>query len=349
MILFNSDYLEGAHPRIMQRLMETNMVQTTGYGEDEYCAQARETVRRVCEAPKADVHFLVGGTQTNFTLLCAALRPYQGVISADTGHIAVHETGSVEACGHKVIELPNTNGKLDAGQVSEYCRLHFSDDAHEHMVMPGAVYISNPTELGTLYSRKEIVALRGVCDHWGLILFLGGARLGYGLASPENDLDLPFIAANCDAFYIGGTKQGLLFGEALVIQNQSLKRDFRYIVKQKGGMLAKGRLLGVQFEEILRDGLYFELSRHAIAMAMKLKSAIAEAGYAFMIDSPTNQQFPILPDAALEQLQKKYSYSYQKRIDATHSAVRFCTSWATREADVDQLIGDLKALAGQAG
>ena len=227
MILFNSDYLEGAHPRVMKRLMETNMVQTGGYGEDEYCAQARETIRRLCQAPRADVQFLVGGTQTNLTLLTAALRPYQGVISADTGHIAVHETGAVEACGHKVIQLPNQNGKLDAGQVSEYCRLHFSDEAHEHMVMPGAVYISNPTELGTLYSREELIALRGVCDRWEMILFLDGARLGYGLASPENPLDLPFIASQCDACYIGGTKQGLLVGEALVMSNESLSRTVR--------------------------------------------------------------------------------------------------------------------------
>lgn len=344
MILFNSDYLEGAHPRIMQRLMETNMTQTVGYGEDEFCAQARKTIRKLCKASKADVHFLVGGTQTNFTLLCAALKPYQGVISANTGHIAVHETGSVEACGHKVIELPNVDGKLNAGQISEYCRLHFSDESHEHMVMPGAVYISNPTEVGTLYSREEIIAIRGVCDRWGLIMFLDGARLGYGLASPENTLDLPFLAETCDAFYIGGTKQGLLFGEALIIKNDALKKDFRYIIKQKGGMLAKGRLLGVQFEEMFRDGLYFELSDHAIKMAMKLKKGIVEAGFDFMIDSPTNQQFPILPDTFLDKLKRKYSYSYQCRIDATHSAVRFCTSWATLEENVEALIADLKAL-----
>jgi len=211
--------------------------------------------------------------------------------------------------------------------------------------MPGAVYISNPTEVGTLYSREELIAIRGVCDHWGLIMFLDGARLGYGLASPENTLDLPFLAATCDAFYIGGTKQGLLFGEALVIRNETLKKDFRYVIKQKGGMLAKGRLLGVQFEEMMKDGLYFELSEHAIKMAMKLKQGIIDAGFTFMIDSPTNQQFPILPDKVLDELKKKYSYSYQCRIDAEHSAIRFCTSWATIEENVDQLIVDLKALA----
>jgi len=344
MILFNCDYLEGAHPRIMQRLVETNMEQHPGYGEDAICDRARKTIKALCNAPKADVHFLVGGTQTNLTLLTAALKPWQGVVSADTGHIAVHETGSVEACGHKVIELPNINGKLNAGQVSEYCRLHHSDEAHEHMVMPGAVYISNPTEVGTLYSREELIALRGVCDRWNLILFLDGARLGYGLASPENTLDLPFLAETCDAFYIGGTKQGLLFGEALVISNESLKKDFRYIIKQKGGMFAKGRLMGVQFEEMMKDGLYMELSEHAIGLAMKLKAAITEMGYPFLFDSPTNQQFPILPDSLLNELKKKYSYSYQKRMDAEHSAIRFCTSWATREEDVDKLIADLRAL-----
>ena len=293
MIRFNSDYLEGAHPQIMQRLMETNMDQTPGYGEDAYCEQARDTIRSLCDAPEADVHFLVGGTQTNATFLAAVLKPWQGVISADTGHIAVHETGAVEATGHKVIALPNVDGRITAGQVDECCRLHFSDESHEHMVMPGAVYISNPTEVGTLYTREALEALRAVCDRWNLVLFLDGARLGYGLASPENTLDLPFLARVTDAFYIGGTKQGLLFGEALVITREDIKRDFRYIIKQKGGMLAKGRLLGVQFQAALSDGLYMALSRHAIALAMRMKAAMAEMGIPFMIDSPTNQQLQL--------------------------------------------------------
>lgn len=344
MIRFNCDYQEGAHPRILQKMMETNLVQTPGYGEDEFCEEARRLIREKCAAPKADVHFLVGGTQTNFTFLSAAMRPYQGVVSADSGHIAVHETGSVEAIGHKVITLPGTNGKLVAGQVSEYCRLHFSDEAHEHMTMPKVVYISNPTELGTIYNRNELLALRGVCDQWNLYLYMDGARMGYGLASPENDLDLPFIAEVCDAFYIGGTKQGALFGEALVICRDELKKDFRYLIKQKGGMLAKGRLLGIQFIELFRDNLYMELSEHAIEMAMKLKKAFAEKGYPFLMDSPTNQQFPILPDAHLAELKKKYSYSYQQRMDANHSAVRFCTSWTTMPEHIDQLIADIQAL-----
>lgn len=346
MIRFNSDYLEGAHPQIMQRLMETNMDQTPGYGEDAYCEQARDTIRRLCDALEADVHFLVGGTQTNATFLSAVLKPWQGAISADTGHIAVHETGAVEATGHKVIALPNEDGRITAEQVDECCRLHFSDESHEHMVMPGAVYISNPTEVGTLYTREALEALRAVCDRWNLVLFLDGARLGYGLASPENTLDLPFLARVTDAFYIGGTKQGLLFGEALVITREDIKRDFRYIIKQKGGMLAKGRLLGVQFQAALSDGLYMALSRRAIALAMRMKAAMAEMGIPFMIDSPTNQQFPILPDRLLEVLKRDYSFATIQKVDGNRTAVRFCTSWATREEDVEKLIEDLGKLCG---
>ena len=338
MIRFNSDYLEGAHPVIMAHLLETNLEQTPGYGEDAHCENARAVIRRLCAAPDADVHFLVGGTQTNFTFLAAVLKPWQGVISADSGHIAVHETGAVEATGHKVIALPAINGKLDATMVDDYCDLHFADESHEHMVMPGAVYISNPTEVGTLYNREELSALREVCDRWGLTLFLDGARLGYGLASPENDLDLPFIARTTDAFYIGGTKQGLLFGEALVITREDLQPDFRYIIKQKGGMLAKGRLLGVQFEAALEGDLYMEMSRHAIDLAMRLKEGLNDLGVSFMIDSPTNQQFPILPDSLLEDLRHRFSYATIQRIDPTHTAVRFCTSWATRGEDAESLI-----------
>ena len=344
MIRFNSDYLEGAHPKVLARLAETNMVQTPGYGEDEFCDRARKIIREQCEAPEAAVHFLVGGTQVNATVLTAALSPWQGVVSADTGHIAVHETGAVEARGHKVLTLPHQNGKLDAEQVDALCRLHFCDESHEHMVMPGAVYISNPTEYGTLYSRDELSALREVCDRWDLRLYLDGARLGYGLASPENTLDLPFIARTCDAFTIGGTKQGLLFGEALVISDPALNQSFRYLIKQMGGMLAKGRLLGVQFEAMLEDGLYMELSRHAIAQAARLRGAFEGMGVPFLIDSPTNQLFPILPNAVLERLKQTYSYATIQAADADHTAVRFCTSWATRPEAVDRLIDDLKRM-----
>lgn len=343
MIRFGSDYQEGAHPRILKRLAEVNFEQSPGYGEDEFCAEARRLIREKCAAPEADVQFLVGGTQTNFTLLAAALRPHQGVIAADSGHIAVHETGAVEATGHKVIELPAVNGKLAAGQVSEYCRRHFADDSHEHMVMPGAVYISNPTELGTLYTRGELNALRGVCDHWNLTLYLDGARLGCGLASPENELDLPFLASVCDAFSIGGTKQGALFGEALVLLRDDLKRDFRYILKQRGGMLAKGWLLGLQFAELMRDGLYEELSDHAIHLAMRIRRALREANVSFLVDSPTNQQFPIFTNEQVRRLSAKYAFSDIRPLDDGRTAVRICTSWATRPEDVDQLIADIRA------
>lgn len=343
MIRFGSDYQEGAHPRILKRLAEVNFEQSPGYGEDEFCAEARRLIREKCAAPEADVQFLVGGTQTNFTLLAAALRPHQGVIAADSGHIAVHETGAVEACGHKVIELPAVNGKLAAGQVSEYCRRHFADEAHEHMVMPGAVYISSPTELGTLYTRGELNALRGVCDHWNLTLYLDGARLGCGLASPDNELDLPFLASVCDAFSIGGTKQGALFGEALVLLRDDLKRDFRYILKQRGGMLAKGWLLGLQFAELMRDGLYEELSDHAIHLAMRIRRALREANVSFLVDSPTNQQFPIFTNEQVRRLSAKYAFSDIRPLDDGRTAVRICTSWATRSEDVDQLIADIRA------
>lgn len=344
MIRFNSDYLEGAHPRILEKLMETNLMQTTGYGEDEVCDEARELIKKLCCAPDAYVQFLVGGTQANFTLLSAALRTYQGVISAETGHIAVHETGAVEATGHKVIALPHKEGKITVAQVDEYCRLHFSDDSHEHMVMPKAVYLSLPTELGTLYSRAELTAMRSVCDRWNLYLYVDGARLGYALASEENDVDLPFLARTADAFYIGGTKQGALFGEAMVLLNPELQKDFRYTIKQKGGMLAKGRLLGLQFTELLKDGLYFDLSKHADELAMRIKAALTALNVPFLVNSPTNQQFPILPDSVLSELGKQYSYSYQCRVDEDHSAVRFCTSWATPEEYVDRLIADIRAL-----
>ena len=344
MIRFNCDYQEGAHPRILEKLMETNMVQTCGYGEDEVCDEARALIRDLCQAPDAYVQFLVGGTQANFTLLAAALRTYQGVLSAETGHIAVHETGAVEATGHKVLTLPQKDGKITADQVDEYCRLHFSDEAHEHLVMPKALYISEATELGTVYNRAELSTLREVCDKWKLYLYIDGARLGYGMASEGCDVDLPFMAKVADAFYIGGTKQGALFGEAMVITNDELKRDFRYVIKQKGGMLAKGRLLGLQFMELMRGGLYFELAEHAVSLAMKLKYALKDMGVSFLVDSPSNQQFAILPDKVLSELGKKYSYSYQQRMDAENSAVRFCTSWATKEENVDMLIEDIRAL-----
>ena len=346
MIRFNCDYQEAAHPRILERLLRTNMDQTPGYGEDAVCDSARDRIRALCGAPDADVQFLVGGTQANFTMLAAALRSHQGVIATEAAHIAVHETGAVEATGHKVLTLPHAQGKLAAAQVDACCEAHFTDATHEHMVMPKALYLSQATELGTIYSRQELDALRAVCDKWKLYLYIDGARLGYAMAAEGCNVDLKYLAKIADAFYIGGTKQGALFGEAMVILNDELKRDFRYVIKQKGGMLAKGWLLGMQFDELFRDDLYMELSRHAVGLAMKLKRALAELGVSFLVDSPTNQQFPILPDAALAKLGEKFSYSYQQRMDAAHSAVRLCTSWATREEDLDALIEELRGLLG---
>ena len=341
MILFNSDYTEGAHPRILERLMETNLEQTTGYGEDAYCEAAREAIRKVCDAPEADVHFLVGGTQANFTVISSALKPYQGVLCADTGHINVHETGAVEACGHKVLALPGKDGKITAEQIRNAHDLHWSDESHEHIAQPKMVYISHPTELGTLYTKGELEEIGRVCRECGLYLFLDGARLGYGLMATGTDVTIADIAKICDVFYIGGTKVGALFGEAVVIMNPQLKPDFRYCIKQKGGMLAKGRLLGIQFLELFRDGLYFEIAKHAIDMAMILKEGLKEKGYSFFMDRVTNQQFIMIEDEKLEKIREKYGVTYQQRYDETHSVIRLCTSWATTEENVRSLLADL--------
>ena len=348
MILFDSDYTEGAHPSILKLLSETNMEQTCGYGEDEYCEKAARRLKELCAAPDADVHFITGGTQTNLTLITAALRPHQGVISADTGHIAVHESGAIEASGHKVLTLPDDSGKISAQQILRFCEDHYRDETREHMVQPGLVYLSQPTELGTLYSARELADIRSVCDRFGLFLYIDGARCGYGLAAEGADFTLPLLAELCDAFYIGGTKVGALFGEALLILHPALKKDFRYILKQRVGRLAKGRILGLQFLALFSDDTYFRISRHADQLACRLRDALTVCGCPFLIRSDTNQQFPVLPDSVLEKLRQKYGFSYWQRTDETHSAVRFCTSWATREEDVDMLIRDITALLKEA-
>ena len=344
MIYFNSDYLEGAHPSVMARLNETNMVQTVGYGEDQYCAAAREKIRAVCQAPEADVHFLVGGTQTNTTVIASILRPWQGVLSADSGHINCHEAGAIESTGHKVITLPAAEGKITAQQVQDYVEWHRNDESTEHIVQPGMVYISHPTEGGTLYSKAELTALYDTCRKYGLPLFIDGARLGYGVMADGSELTIPEIARLCDVFYIGGTKVGALFGEAVVISNPALKEDFRYLIKQHGGMLAKGRLLGVQFEALLEGGLYFEISRHADGLADKIRRCLQRNHVPMYVENETNQIFPILPDAVLAQLQKTYVFTEQCRVDDAHRAVRICTSWATGDENVDRLCRDLDAL-----
>lgn len=344
MILFQCDYNEGAHPSIIERLSTTNMEQTVGYGEDEYCAAAADKIRAACGDDTLAVHFLVGGTQTNLTVIDSALRSHQAVLCADSGHIHTHETGAVEACGHKVMALPSEEGKITAKQVEDAYLYHINNASFEHLTQPKMVYISNPTEWGTIYNKEELTQLSEVCHKYGLYLFMDGARLGYGLAAKGNDLTLEEIAKLCDVFYIGGTKIGALFGEAVVIRNDAIKQDFRYIIKQKGGMLAKGRLLGLQFDCLFTDDLYGKLSRHAIAMADKLRAVFEEKGYPFYISNTTNQIFPVMPDKELEMLGEKFGYCYQERVDDTHSAVRFCTSWATREENVDALITAIKAL-----
>ena len=344
MIRFECDYAEGVHPQLLERLVQTNFEQTKGYGEDGYCEEARRLVRLLCGNDSVDVHFLVGGTQTNMTVIASILRPHQGVLSATTGHINVHETGAIESTGHKVLALPTDNGKLTASQIEHAYQEHWNDANHEHVVQPGMVYISNPTEGGTIYTKQELEALSNVCRACNLPLFMDGARLGYGLAAESNDLTIADIARLCDVFYIGGTKVGALFGEAVVITNGALKKDFRYLIKRHGGMLAKGRLLGIQFETLFKDGLYFEISQHAVQMAMKIRNAFAAKNISFLCESPTNQQFPILTEEQICQFSKKYAFEYWTKVDHEHGAVRFCTSWATREDDVETLVQDIERL-----
>lgn len=342
MIYFNNDYSEGCHRRVLDKLVSTNMEQTPGYGEDAYCREAADHIRRLCENDALAVHFLVGGTQTNLTVIAAALRPHQGVLCAQSGHIHVHETGAVEATGHKVLSLLSHDGKLTARQIRDAVIAHRTDPTAEHMVQPKLVYISNPTELGTIYSKTELTAISEACRDLGLYLFMDGARLGYGLTANSNDLTLADIARLCDVFYIGGTKVGAMFGEAVVFSNPELSSDFRYLIKQRGGMLAKGRLLGVQFCALLEGGLYFEIAKKANELADRIRETLDSLGYDYLVPGVTNQVFPILPDSLLEELSKEFSFSEQERVDAQHRAVRFCTSWATTEKNVAALCNALK-------
>ena len=342
MIRFECDYTTGAHPKILEALVNTNGEACPGYGVDEHCERARDMFRGLCQAPEAGVHFLVGGTQANTTVIAAALRPHQGVLCAETGHINVHESGAIEATGHKVLGLPAVEGKITAQQIHDYCEAHHSNPAWEHTVQPGMVYLSHPTELGTVYTLAELEAIHEVCQRWRLPLFVDGARLACGLAA--SDVTLPDLARLCDVFYLGGTKAGLLFGEAVVITNPNLNHDFRYLIKQHGGMLAKGRLLGVQFEAFLTDGLFLEIGKKEVAQAMRLREAFLEKGYPFFVNSASNQQFPVLPNEALGPLEQKYSFEVWEKVDESHTAVRFCTSWSTTDEDVDALIADIRAL-----
>ena len=336
-IYFESDYTTGAHPNILKRLTETNYEFLSGYGTDHYCESAREKIRIACDCKDADVHLLVGGTQTNALVISAMLHDYEGVIAADTGHVSVHEAGAIEYTGHKVLTLPHHEGKLMAGDLKEYLERFYDDGNHEHMVFPGMVYISYPTENGTLYSREELEQIYDICRQYEIPLFIDGARLGYGLMSGEADMTLADIARLCDVFYIGGTKVGALCGEAVVFTKNNTPKHFTTVIKQHGALLAKGRLLGIQFDTLFTDDLYWELSRQAIGMADKLKSVLREKGYSFAWETPTNQQFVILENNKMKELREKVAFSFWEKYDESHTVVRFATSWSTTEKDIELL------------
>lgn len=337
MISFESDYITGAHPKVLQRLMETNLEPQSGYGSDIYCAAAAEKIKAACQCPEAEVRFLVGGTQTNATVITTMLHEYEGVISATTGHIHAHEAGAVEYSGHKILPLPHVHGKLDAAQVRTYIETFYADESREHIVYPGMVYISHPTEYGTLYSKQELTDLSNVCREYQIPLFMDGARLAYGLMSRHTDVTLADIAQLCDVFYIGGTKVGALCGEAVVFTKGNLPAHFVNRIKKRGALLAKGRLLGVQFDALFTDNLYFEIGKHVIDMAEQLKAMFIEKGYSFYLDSPTNQQFVILDKATLERIREHVAVSLWEWVDSDHAVVRFATAWSTTQADLDQL------------
>ena len=344
MLYFHNDYNEICHPAVMDRLASLSGQQKQGYAMDDCCADAAAMIRRLCDREDLAVHFLTGGTQANLTVIAAALRPHQAVLGADTAHVNVHETGAIEATGHKVISLPSADGKITAQQVVQAVRSQRESADAEHFAQPKLVYISNPTELGTIYTLAELDALAAVCREYGLYLFMDGARLGYGLAAADNDVTLADLACLCDVFYIGGTKVGAMFGEAVVIANPHIAEDFRYLIKQRGGMLAKGWLLGAQFEALLENGLYFEISAHADRLADQLRQTIDELGYSYITATTTNQIFPILPDAVLAELGKEFTFAEMHRVDEGHRAVRFCTSWATKPENVEALCAALKKL-----
>ncbi len=338
MYRFNCDYLEGAHPQIIKRLTETNFEQTIAYGADQYSESAREKIRNACKCENAKVFFLVGGTQANYTVLDSMLKNYEGVISADTGHISVHEAGAIEFSGHKVLTIPAVNGKLDPADVKKYLEGFYADATYAHMVRPGAVYLSHPSEYGTLYTKDELKSLRELCDKYSMKLYLDGARLGYGLAAENTDVGLPEIAKYCHAFYIGGTKVGALFGEAVVFTDETLGTCFLTEMKQHGALLAKGRMLGLQFDELFTNDLYYNMGKHAVSLAMKIKKAFLEKGYRAYLDSYTNQQFFILENEKLKELLEKVVVDDWGPVDESHSLIRITTSWATTEEAVDYLI-----------
>ena len=341
MLSFVNDYSEGAHVKILNRLLDTNMEILSGYGCDKYCESAKQKIKEACGLDSADIYFLVGGTQTNQVVIDSLLHPYEGVIAPSSGHVSIHEAGAIEFTGHKVLELEHMDGKLSSNELKNYLSGFYGDENHEHMVFPGIVYISHPTEYGTLYTNQELKDISSVCSEYHIPLYLDGARLGYALASENTDVTLPDIANYCDVFYIGGTKVGALCGEAVVFTKENTPKRFMTLVKQHGALLAKGRLLGIQFDTLFSDNLYLDNGRHAIRMANLLKKAFEERGYTFYLSTPTNQIFIILENNQVETLKKKVAFSFWEKLDDNHTVVRFATSWATKEEDVKQLISIL--------
>lgn len=346
MILFQNDYNQACHPQILKKITEYAFTAMPGYGEDPICAHAADLIRKACENNDLSVHFLVGGTQTNLTVIAAALKPYQAVIAPSSGHISEHETGAIEATGHKIIELPSDDGKLRPEQIEQVMLNHFAGNGpgREHTPQPKMVYISDSTEYGTVYSLEELEALGAVCKKYGLYLFLDGARLGYALMAKENNASIADIARICDVFYIGGTKAGTMFGEAVVIRNSILAEDFRYMIKQRGGMLAKGWLLGLQFEALFENGLYFDIGRMANQFADQIRETLVQLNYSLTVDCGTNQVFAVMPDSVLDVLSEEFVFTEMGRVDKMHRTIRFCTSWSTTQEQVDALCCKLKEL-----
>ena len=345
MLYFNNDYNEICHPAVLKKITDSAGIQNPGYGTDDCCARAVELIRKKCDAPDAAVHFLVGGTQTNLTVIAASLRPHQGVIAADSGHVNVHETGAIEATGHKVILIPAIDGKICPDRVAKIVESQSLSMDAEHIVQPKMVYISNPTEYGTRYSLAELEALSALCKDKSLYLYVDGARMGYGLAAKDNDTTLPDYARLCDAFYIGGTKVGAMFGEIVVIPNPSIAEDFRYLMKQRGGMLAKGWLLGLQFEALFEEDLYLQISAHADKMADQIRKTLVDSGYTLYLPADTNQIFVTLPDSLLAELGREFTYASWGKADENSTTVRFCTSWATTQENVEKLCNALVRLS----
>lgn len=345
MYLFHNDYNEVCHPSVLEKITMMQSMQMPGYGVDDCCDRASDLIRRLCDKQDVSVHYLVGGTQANLTVIASALRPHQAVLGAESAHINVHETGAVEATGHKVVSVSSVDGKLTAHQVEAVVLKQLSDESREHAVQIKMVYISQSTELGTIYQLSELEAISAVCKKYGLYLFVDGARLGYALTARSNDVTLADLARLCDVFYIGGTKCGAMFGEAVVISNQEIAQDFRYLIKQHGGMLAKGWLLGLQFEALLEDGLYFKITEQANKFADRLRETLHRFGYPLLVSSDTNQVFPILPNGILDALSKRCTFSVQEKIDEFHTAVRFCTSWATSKESIDYLCSAIEELS----